>query len=102
MKTETHPRTPSLRGARKDTGAPRGRWADIRYDECLPGPGLKGIVTAYWRVAGDTPRGSSPVILPDGHIELVFNLGDRVKLEGPAYTGDQPDRVVVGPLSRAV
>jgi AraC-like DNA-binding protein len=74
----------------------------IRYEEWLPGPGLEGIVTAYWSVAGDTPKGSSPVILPDGHIEVVFNLGDRVTLEGPAYTGDQPDRVVVGPLSRAV
>lgn len=75
---------------------------DIRYDEWVPGPGLKGIVTAYWRVAGDASNVPSPAILPDGHIELVFNLGDRVELEGPAYTGDQPDRAVVGLLSRAV
>jgi AraC-like DNA-binding protein len=75
---------------------------DIRYDEWLPGPGLEGIVTAYWRVAGDASKVPSSAILPDGHVELVLNLGDRVALAGPAYTGDQPDRAVVGPLSRAV
>lgn len=75
---------------------------DIRYDEWLPGSGLEGIVTAYWRVAGDGSKVPSPAILPDGHIELVFNLGDRVALSGPAYTGDQPDRAVVGPLSEAI
>ena len=75
---------------------------DIRYDEWLPGPGLEGIVTAYWRVAGDASKVPSSAILPDGHVELVFNLGDHVELEGPAYTGGQPDRAIVGPLSRAV
>jgi AraC-like DNA-binding protein len=75
---------------------------ELRYDEWLPGPGLEGIVMAYWRVAGDASKVPAPVILPDGHVELVCNLGDGVELEGPAFTGDQPDRVVVGPLSRAV
>jgi AraC-like DNA-binding protein len=75
---------------------------DIRYEEWLPGPGLEEIITAYWRVAGDASDVPSPAILPDAHVELVFNLGDRVELEGPAYTGNQPDRAVVGPLSRTV
>lgn len=75
---------------------------EIRYDEWLPCPGLQDIVTAYWRVAGNASKVPSPVILPDGHVELVFNLGDPVELDGPAYIGGQPDRVVVGPLSRAV
>jgi AraC-like DNA-binding protein len=74
----------------------------IRYDEWLPGPGLEGIVTTYWRVAGDASKVPSPVILPDGHIELVLNLGDRVALAGPAFTGDQPDRAVVGLLSQTI
>lgn len=75
---------------------------DIRYDEWFPGPGLEGIVTAYWSVTGDATKVPSAAVLPDGHVEMVFNLGDRVALAGPAYTGDQPDRAVVGPLSRAI
>ena len=76
---------------------------EIRYHEWLPAAvGLKGIVTAYWGVAGDGTQVPSSAILPDGHVELVFNLGDPVGLSGPAFTGDQPAAVVVGPLTRAV
>lgn len=75
---------------------------DIRYDEWLPAPELKDVVTAYWRVAGDGSRVPSSAVLPDGHVELVLNLGDPVGLAGPAYTGDQPERAVVGPLSKAL
>lgn len=76
---------------------------DLRYDEWLPDAArLKGVVTAYWRVVGDASKVPSSAVLPDGHVELVFNLGDPVRLAGPAYTGNQPDRCVVGPLSAAI
>ncbi len=76
---------------------------DLRYDEWLPvSEPLNGIVTAYWQVLGDPPQVPSSAILPDGHVELVFNLGDSVGLSGPAYRGDQPARAVVGPLTSAV
>jgi AraC-like DNA-binding protein len=76
---------------------------DIRYDEWLPGSfGLAGVVTAYWRVVGDGSKVPTSAVLPDGHVELVFNLGDPVGLSGPAFTGLQPERAVVGPLSKAL
>jgi len=75
---------------------------DIRYEEWLPGAGLEGLITAYWRVAGDGWNFPSSAVLPDGHVELVFNLGDPVGLTGPAYRGDQPPRAVVGTLSKAL
>lgn len=74
----------------------------IRYDEWLPGPALRGIVTAYWRVAGSPSGVPGPAVLPDGHVEIVFNRADAVALTGDAYTGDQPARCVVGLLSRAL
>lgn len=80
----------------------RDRRTDIRYEEWLPGRGLERIISAYWRVVGDASKVPASAILPDGHVELVFNLGDPVGLAGPAYTGDQPARAVVGPLSRAI
>jgi AraC-like DNA-binding protein len=76
---------------------------DLRYEEWLPGAaGLAGIVTAYWRVCGDGRSVPASAVLPDGHVELVFNLGDPVGLAGPAFSGLQPDRAVVGTLSKAV
>lgn len=74
----------------------------LQYEEWLPGPGLVGVVTAYWRVLGDGSNVPYSAVLPDGHVELVFNLGDPVGLAGPSVTGEQPDRAVVGPLSKTV
>ena len=74
----------------------------LQYEEWAPSPALRDVVTAYWGVDGDGREAPSPAILPDGHVELVFNLGDPVALSGPAFTGDQPPRVVVGSLSRTV
>lgn len=75
---------------------------ELRYEEWLPGPGLEGTVTAYWRVSGDGSRVHGSAVLPDGHIELVLNRGGRVVLTGPAYNGNQPDRAIVGSLSKAI
>jgi len=76
---------------------------DLRYNEWLPrANALRGVVIAYWYCAGDASKVPSAAILPDGYVEVVFNLGDPVGLDGPAYKGDQPDRCVVGPLSSAI
>jgi AraC-like DNA-binding protein len=75
---------------------------DIQYVEWLPRPDLRDVISAYWYVTGDGRGVPSPQILPDGHVEIVLNLGDPVRLKGPAYTGAQPTRLVVGPLMRAV
>ena len=84
-------------------GALGGNCMDVRYDEWLPdSPVLAGIVTAYWRVFGDGRQMPSSAVLPDGHVELVVNLGDPVGLAGPAFQGLQPVRAVVGPLSKAL
>ena len=76
---------------------------DIFYEEWLPAShGLAGLITAYWHVYGDGSKIPSSSVLPDGHVEIVFNFGHPVGLSGPAYTGIQPARAVVGPLSKAV
>src|SRR4030095_15527754 len=74
----------------------------ISYQEWLPSAELRHVVTAYWAVEGGGRSIPGPQILPDGHLEIVANLGDAVQLSGPAYTGSQPDRVIVGLLSQAV
>lgn len=74
----------------------------LRYEEWPPGPVLRGLVTAIWQVSGDPADVPGPAVLPDGHVELVLNLGAPVRLDGPAFRGAQPRRVVVGPLQRAL
>jgi AraC-like DNA-binding protein len=76
---------------------------NMLYQEWLPSAaGLAGLVAAYWRVSGDGLSVPPSAVLPDGHVELVLNLGDPVGLSGPAYSGLQPARAVVGPLSKAL
>ena len=74
----------------------------MEYHEWSPSQLLRGIVLAYWRVSGGGSAVPSPAILPDAHIEIVANLGDPVMLTGPAYSGRQPARTVVGLLNHAV
>ncbi len=74
----------------------------LSYEEWVPGTRLRGLVTAFWHVTGDATGVPSSSILPDGHVELVFNLGAPVQLDGPQYRGEQPERAVVGSLSKAI
>jgi len=74
----------------------------IDYHEWRPCAALNGVILAYWRVAGDGTSVPSPAILPDAFVEIVINLGGAVTLEGPAITGSQPARAVVGLLDTAI
>jgi len=74
----------------------------MEYQEFQPSDGLRGIVLAYWVVVGEGMSVPSPMILPDAYVEIVINFGDPVTLLGPAFTGLQPSRVVVGLLDRAI
>src|SRR5262249_51869293 len=111
--TGRSPHVPGLRitaarsSGRKQRAEVRNRRRSIvgmglRYEEWPPGPVLRGLVTAIWQVAGDPADVPGPAVLPDGHVELVLNLGAPVRLDGPAFRGAQPRRVVVGPLQRAL
>jgi AraC-like DNA-binding protein len=75
---------------------------NIDYREWPPSGALAGAILAYWRVAGDGRSVPSPTILPDAYVEIVINLGDAVTLDGSAFHGNQPARVVVGLLDAAI
>jgi AraC-like DNA-binding protein len=74
----------------------------VDYQEWPPGPALNGVILAYWRVVGDGSSVPSPMILPDAYVEVVLNLGAPVTLVGPAFTGIQPARSIVGLLETAI
>src|SRR5438270_13044934 len=74
----------------------------LLYQEWPPGDALHGTILTYWSVTGEGSSVPSPTILPDAYVEIVINLGDSVTLRGPAFTGRQPARVVVGLLEHAI
>src|SRR5262249_50968362 len=74
----------------------------VDYQEWHPCAALDGVVLAYWFVEGDGTEVPSPTILPDAYVEIVINVGDPVALAGPAFTGTQPARSVVGLLDAAI
>src|SRR5262245_53191160 len=74
----------------------------IDYQERRPCAALDGVVLAYWRVTGDGTSVPSPMILPDAYVEIVINAGDPVMLKGSAFTGNQPERSVVGLLESGI
>src|SRR5262245_53276691 len=74
----------------------------LDYQEWSPGAALDGVVLTYWTAIGDGSSVPSPEILPDAHVEVVVNLGAPVELVGPAFTGAQPARSVVGLLEQAI
>jgi AraC-like DNA-binding protein len=75
---------------------------NIEYEEWPPCAALKGVILAYWRVAGDGSAVPSPAILPDAYMEIVINLGSAVTLSGAAFNGSQPPRAVVGLLETTI
>jgi hypothetical protein len=68
---------------------------DICYEDWLPdAAGFKG----WLPLTG----ANVPSLAVFGIVEVVFNLGAPVGLFGPAYRGNQPQRAVVGPLSKTL
>jgi AraC-like DNA-binding protein len=73
----------------------------VRYAEWKPARALDGVVAALWHVRGDDAGMPPSSVLPDANVELIVNRG-TVSLAGPAFTGVQPARGVVGLLSKAL
>lgn len=77
------------------------------YREHTPSPALRAHVACYWTLRSTSP-GDGRRVLPDGCIDLLFNLGDpvrRVESAAPAPssiapTGAQGAPTLVGVMSR--
>src|SRR5262245_41601302 len=74
----------------------------VDYQEWQPDAALRGVILAYWSFVADGSSVPSPMILPDAYVEVVLNLGAPVQLVGPAFSGTQPARSVVGLLETAI
>lgn len=78
--------------------------ASIDYRELQPPAGLRGHVRCFWflQVSSEHARWSVERVLPDGCLEIVFNLADRFRYLGADGWEMRPRQLVVGPTSQCV
>ncbi|HEU4386488.1 MAG TPA: helix-turn-helix transcriptional regulator [Blastocatellia bacterium] len=77
---------------------------DFQFFETRPPAGLSDLIEGIWFIrssAATCPE--TQRLLPDGRIEIVFNLADRFRhLRSPGEAHTQPRQLVVGPTSRSM
>ncbi len=76
----------------------------VWYREVPPTPSLRRFIECYWflRSSDDLASNAQP-ILPDGRMELVFNLGDPFRRFHPEGRSEmQPSRMLVGQMDHHV
>ena len=56
------------------------------FKQFSPHPALSGYIAAYWMAKGDGIELKREKILPDGCIDIIFNLGAECKTANGAYT----------------
>lgn len=77
----------------------------MKYVELEPSPLLERYVKCYWALTVDAfpVSGEPETVLPDGRLEIVFNLADRFRrfhMDGKVEL--QPRTIVVGQMRRFV
>jgi AraC-like DNA-binding protein len=74
------------------------------YREVPPAPFLRPFVECYWFLRGSADFLSDPQpILPDGRMEIVFNLGAPFRRSHPnGRTETQPARMLIGQMDHHV
>lgn len=74
---------------------------DVRYREYLPAPPLRKVVLCYWTLEGTASSATPHLnrVLPDGCMDLLFELGDPVVGSGERSRAPRP--WAVGAMERA-
>ncbi|HRH43667.1 MAG TPA: helix-turn-helix domain-containing protein [Pyrinomonadaceae bacterium] len=77
----------------------------MEYEEILPSPNLRKYVKTFWvlKQSVNSIESATETILPDGSLEIVFNLGDefrRIYAEGKHEK--QPRSILVGQMRSSV
>ena len=76
----------------------------MHYSEIAPSPHLAEFIKCFWSIedAGSPTAAPEPVV-PDGCVEIVFNLADRFqRIQGPDDIETQPATIVAGQMKRSV
>src|SRR5436190_23474652 len=76
----------------------------MNYQETLPSPRLAGYVKCYWALEFNGVDASEPEpVVPDGCIEIVFNLADRFRrFYGNGDVEVQPSSLIAGQMRESI
>ena len=77
----------------------------MHYEEILPSPHLRKYIKCFWVLEqiDDSLPNSSETVLPDGSMEIVFNLADRFRrYYSNGKIEIQPSAIMVGQMRQAI
>lgn len=70
------------------------------YQQFEPHPALAPYIDAYWTASGETGGLGKEKILPDGCIDILFNLGEDCQAEGGSFLLERGKTYLVGTMTR--
>jgi AraC-like DNA-binding protein len=70
------------------------------YSQFEPHPALRPYIDAYWTATGNEPGLTMEKILPDGCIDIIFNLGPDCQTESNTYLLKSEQAYLIGTMTR--
>ena len=72
----------------------------MQYTEFAPHPALAPYIDAYWTAAGDITGTQTEKILPDGCIDIIFNIGPDCLSENSTFLLNRGQAYLIGTMTR--
>jgi AraC-like DNA-binding protein len=72
----------------------------MKYKQFHPHPALTPYIDAYWTVHGSMPQPRLEKILPDGCVDIIFNLGDDCRTDDNRFLMKSEKAYLVGTMTR--
>jgi len=72
----------------------------MNYHQFSPNCTLTNYIDAYWTARGDEKDLTTEKILPDGCIDIIFNLGENRKTDDNGFTMKNEEVYLVGTMAR--
>lgn len=72
----------------------------MAYNQFNPHPALADYIDAYWTVAADGNELKTEKILPDGCVDIIFNLGADCKTDNSSFTMHNEKVYLIGTMTR--
>jgi AraC-like DNA-binding protein len=72
----------------------------MKYSQVNPDKSLASYIDAYWTVKGDSVNTVTEKILPDGCIDIIFNLGSDCLTDNGAFNMRSEKVYLVGTMTR--
>jgi AraC-like DNA-binding protein len=72
----------------------------MKYSEAPPHPSLSKYVDAYWTATGRSKTSTVEKILPDGCVDIIFNIGNDCYTDNGAFLMKNDKAYLVGTMTR--